>query len=190
MPDALSSSDPLKELKADLTEQFKQGDRRVTDALTRKMDALSAKSETQHTSLMAEVTKIAAWMTASDEAKAVLDKQTKEAERLKAEQAQKEIWLAEQAALTAAEAKVKEDALAAATLAQAVKDAADLKAKHDRWAPYVTATLGVSAAVVSGSVFYVLNNLNSLRWALPSQLISGAVVLSILVAFALFKWSP
>ena len=177
--DAVPSPDSLKDLKADLTEQFRRGDKRVTDALTREIEALAAKSESQHTTLMAEVRTISAWIAASDQAKGELDRQTRDAERLKAEQEQKQLWLAEQAATAATE-----------KLAQDLKDAAALKARHDRWAPYVTATLGMAAAGISGSVFYLLNNLATLRWALPSQLSAGIIVASIVLAWALFKWSP
>lgn len=178
MPDA-ELSDPLKQLRKELIEEATKRDRRVADTLSAKTDALDTRLLAYHTDVMTALAALAktteahaAWMMARDIAQATIDRE-------KAEQAQKETWLAEEAA------KVK-----AALDATAAIAAAERKAIHDRWAPYIPIALGLLATVIGGSVLYVLDNLNNLRWGLQTQVISIVVILAMAAAIIVFRMNP
>jgi hypothetical protein len=167
MPD-LELSDPLKQLRKELIEEATKRDRRVADTLSQKTEALDKRLLAYHTDVMtalAQLTKTteahAAWMLANDQAKLVADRE-------KAEQQQKEVWAAE----------------------LVNQEAAARKARHDRWAPYLPIGFGSLVALAGGSVLYLLENLNTLKWDFQTQIVTVVLASIGVISWLLLKYGP
>lgn len=155
------TAEALRKLRAEIREELGKGDRRVSDALSKKLTDYHTELMDALTDLKAEVVAHSSWIVSRDNAQAVIDRE-------KATQQQKELWIAEAAAVKA-------------------KDRADRRARYGRIIPYMW---GGMATVAGSSILYVLENLNTLYWDLQTQIIAGLLVSIAIGSWLLLKYGP